>query len=79
MGTGAFSGVATNGNKTEANAVGQLVPRSPPGLPRNVLVYAVPSSQVTKQRDIKTTHYPLWTLYMYYMLSLYVVTPHIYC
>ena len=45
VGTGAFSGVATNGNKTEANAVGQLVPRSPPGLPRNVLVYAVPSSQ----------------------------------
>jgi len=45
LGTGAFSGVATNGNKTQANAVGQVVPRSPPGLPRNVLVYAVPSSQ----------------------------------
>ena len=45
VGVGAFSSEATNGNKTEANALGQLVARSPPGLARNVLVYAVPDSQ----------------------------------
>ena len=45
IGLGEFSPVAVNSNKTEANAAGQLVARSPPGLARNVLVYAIPESQ----------------------------------